>query len=56
MKKGRIKVMLGNEACVEAALLAGCRFYGGYPITPATEILEIMSKRLPLVDGLCLQM
>jgi len=56
MKKGRIKVMLGNEACVEAALLAGCRFYGGYPITPATEILEIMSRRLPLVDGLCIQM
>ena len=56
MKKGRIKVMLGNEACAEAALLAGCRFYGGYPITPATEILEIMSRRLPLVDGLCLQM
>jgi 2-oxoglutarate ferredoxin oxidoreductase subunit alpha len=56
MEKGKIKVMLGNEACVEAALLAGCRFYGGYPITPATEILEIMSRRLPLVDGLCLQM
>jgi 2-oxoglutarate ferredoxin oxidoreductase subunit alpha len=56
MKKGRIKVMLGNEACAEAAILAGCRFYGGYPITPATEILEIMSRRLPLVDGLCLQM
>src|SRR4030067_2831646 len=46
----------GNEACAEAALLAGCRFYAGYPITPATEILEIMSRRLPLVDGLCLQM
>jgi len=56
MKKGRIKVMMGNEACGEAALLAGCRFYGGYPITPATEILEFMSRRLPLVDGLCLQM
>ena len=56
MKKGRIKVMLGNEACVEAALLAGCRFYAGYPITPATEILEVMSRRLPLLDGLCLQM
>ena len=56
MKKGRIKVMLGNEACAEAALLAGCRFYAGYPITPATEILEVMSRRLPLVDGLCLQM
>jgi len=56
MKKGRIKVMLGNEACAEAALLAGCRFFAGYPITPATEILEVMSRRLPLVDGLCLQM
>ncbi len=55
MKKGRIKVMLGNEACAEAALLAGCRFYGGYPITPATEILETLSRRLPLVDGLCMQ-
>ncbi|MBU2228161.1 MAG: 2-oxoacid:acceptor oxidoreductase subunit alpha [Proteobacteria bacterium] len=56
MKKGRIKVMMGNEACMEAALLAGCRFYAGYPITPATEILEVMSMRLPLLDGLCLQM
>ena len=55
MKKGRIKVMLGNEACAEAAILAGCRFYGGYPITPATEILENLSRKLPLVDGLCLQ-
>ncbi|MCE5281064.1 MAG: 2-oxoacid:acceptor oxidoreductase subunit alpha [Deltaproteobacteria bacterium] len=55
MKKGRIKVMLGNEACAEAAILAGCRFYGGYPITPATEILETLSRRLPLVDGLCMQ-
>lgn len=56
MKKGRVKVMMGNEACAEAALLAGCRFFAGYPITPATEILEVMSRRLPLVDGLCLQM
>jgi 2-oxoglutarate ferredoxin oxidoreductase subunit alpha len=48
--------MMGNEACAEAALLAGCRFFAGYPITPATEILEVMSRRLPLVDGLCLQM
>src|SRR4030042_447955 len=56
MNKGHIKVMMGNEACAEAALLAGCRFFAGYPITPATEILEVMSRRLPLVDGLCLQM
>ncbi|MHB8771879.1 MAG: 2-oxoacid:acceptor oxidoreductase subunit alpha [Syntrophales bacterium] len=56
MKKGRVKVMMGNEACAEAALPAGCRYFAGYPITPATEILEVMSRRLPLVDGLCLQM
>jgi 2-oxoglutarate ferredoxin oxidoreductase subunit alpha len=55
MKKGRIKVMQGNEACVEAAILAGCRFFAGYPITPATEILEGMARWLPLVDGFCLQ-
>ena len=55
MKKGRIKVMQGNEACVEAAILAGCRFFAGYPITPASEILEGMARRLPLVDGICLQ-
>ena len=55
MGKGYIKVMQGNEACVEAAILAGCRFFAGYPITPASEILEGMARRLPLVDGFCLQ-
>ena len=55
MEKGRIKVMQGNEACVEAAILAGCRFFAGYPITPASEILEGMARRLPYVDGFCLQ-
>jgi 2-oxoglutarate ferredoxin oxidoreductase subunit alpha len=55
MKRGRVKVMQGNEACVEAAILAGCRFFAGYPITPASEILEGMARRLPLVDGFCLQ-
>jgi 2-oxoglutarate ferredoxin oxidoreductase subunit alpha len=43
MKKGRIKVMMGNEACGEAAILAGCRFFGGYPITPATEIAALVA-------------
>ncbi|MCE5262413.1 MAG: hypothetical protein LLG97_02640 [Deltaproteobacteria bacterium] len=47
--------MLGNEACAEAAILTGYRFYGGYPISPATKILEILSRHLPIVDGLCLQ-
>jgi 2-oxoglutarate ferredoxin oxidoreductase subunit alpha len=46
----------GNEACVEAAITAGCRFFAGYPISPANEIAEHMSSRLPKVDGLFLQM
>lgn len=48
---------LGNEAVVEGALLAGCSFFAGYPITPSTEIAEVMSQRLPLVpDGVFIQM
>ena len=51
------KVLLqGNEACVKGALLAGCNFYAGYPITPATEIMEIMSRELPKVGGAFIQM
>lgn len=46
----------GNEACVEAAIMAGCRFFAGYPITPASEILEGLSERLPQVGGICIQM
>jgi 2-oxoglutarate ferredoxin oxidoreductase subunit alpha len=46
----------GNEAVVEGALRAGCRFFAGYPITPATEISEILSERLPQVDGTFIQM
>ncbi len=47
----------GNEAVVEGALLAGCSFYGGYPITPSSEIMEIMAARLPLTeDGVFIQM
>jgi 2-oxoglutarate ferredoxin oxidoreductase subunit alpha len=45
----------GNRACVEGALVAGCRLFAGYPITPATEISEIMSERLPEVDGVFVQ-
>lgn len=48
---------LGNEAVVEGALLAGCSYFAGYPITPSTEIAEQMSARLPLTeDGVFLQM
>ncbi|MCU0577937.1 MAG: 2-oxoacid:acceptor oxidoreductase subunit alpha [Desulfobacterota bacterium] len=46
----------GDEASAEGAIAAGCRFFAGYPITPATEIAERMAKRLPQVQGLCLQM
>jgi 2-oxoglutarate ferredoxin oxidoreductase subunit alpha len=42
---------LGNEAVVEGALLAGCTFFGGYPITPSSEIMEIMAARLPRMEG-----
>ena len=45
----------GNFAITEGAILAGCRFFGGYPITPATEIAEAMSFRLPQEGGVYLQ-
>jgi len=48
--------MSGDEACSEGALSAGCRFFAGYPITPATEIAERMSERLPEVGGTYIQM
>lgn len=46
----------GDVACAEGALAAGCRFFGGYPITPATEVAERMAHRLPSVDGIYIQM
>src|SRR5512137_1295517 len=45
----------GNFAITEGAILAGCRFFCGYPITPATELAEAMSMRLPQVGGVYLQ-
>jgi 2-oxoglutarate/2-oxoacid ferredoxin oxidoreductase subunit alpha len=53
---GKQVLLQGNEAIVEGALAAGCRFFAGYPITPATEISEIMAYRLPAVDGTFIQM
>jgi len=44
-------LMKGNEALAEAAIMAGCKHYLGYPITPQTEIAAYMSKRLPKIDG-----
>ncbi len=52
----RIKIMTGNEACAEAAIIAGMRFFAGYPITPSSEIAEILSKRLPEIGGVFIQM
>ncbi len=54
--RGRQLLLQGNEAIVEGALAAGCRFFAGYPITPATEISEVMSYRLPAAGGTFIQM
>ena len=50
------RLMQGDEACAEGAIAAGCRFFAGYPITPATEIAEVLSRRLPQVGGKFIQM
>lgn len=50
------KVLLkGNEAIAEAAIIAGCRYFFGYPITPQTEVAAYMSKRMPKIGGTYLQ-
>ncbi|NOZ63088.1 MAG: 2-oxoacid:acceptor oxidoreductase subunit alpha [Calditrichaeota bacterium] len=51
-----VRVMTGNEACAEGAIVAGCRFFAGYPITPSSEIAEILSEKLPQVGGKFIQM
>ena len=52
----KVKLLQGNEACVEGALAAGLQFFAGYPITPSTEIAELLAARLPLVNGRFVQM
>ncbi len=52
----RIRVMTGNEACAEGALAAGLRFFAGYPITPSSEIAEVLSYALPKNGGKFIQM
>lgn len=54
--KSKVRLMQGNEACVEGAIAAGMRFYAGYPITPSTEIAELSAEKLPLVGGKFIQM
>jgi len=51
-----IRFVQGNEACVEGALYAGVEFFAGYPITPSTEIAELLSARLPEKGGKFIQM
>lgn len=50
------RLIQGNEACALGALHAGCSFYAGYPITPASEIMETLARRLPAVRGVFIQM
>ncbi|MBN1316423.1 MAG: 3-methyl-2-oxobutanoate dehydrogenase subunit beta, partial [Anaerolineales bacterium] len=50
------RLMQGNEACAEGAIAAGCRFFGGYPITPSTDIAEYMARELPKHGGVFIQM
>ena len=49
-------LMQGDEAAALGAIRAGCRFYAGYPITPASEIAEVMARELPKVGGVFIQM
>ena len=55
-KKKNIKLLQGNEACAEGALLAGVKFFAGYPITPSSEIAENMARELPKIGGKFIQM
>jgi 2-oxoglutarate/2-oxoacid ferredoxin oxidoreductase subunit alpha len=51
-----VKLIQGNEAVALGALAAGCKFYAGYPITPSTEVAEILARELPKVGGKFIQM
>jgi len=52
----KVAFLQGNEAAAHGALYAGCKFFGGYPITPSTEVAEVMSVELPKVGGKFIQM
>ncbi|MEW6408654.1 MAG: 2-oxoacid:acceptor oxidoreductase subunit alpha [Nitrospirota bacterium] len=59
MRSKKIKreiLFQGNEAIVEGAIASGCRFFAGYPISPSSEIAEMMSRRLPELGGCFIQM
>ncbi len=52
----KMQFVQGDVAYAYGALLAGCTYFAGYPITPATETAEAMARYLPLVGGTCIQM
>jgi 2-oxoglutarate ferredoxin oxidoreductase subunit alpha len=54
--KARLRLISGNHACALGAVAAGCRFFAGYPITPSSEVAERLSRLLPEVDGVFVQM
>jgi 2-oxoglutarate ferredoxin oxidoreductase subunit alpha len=54
--QSKAQLLSGNHACALAAVAAGCRFFAGYPITPSSEVAERLSRLLPLVDGVFVQM
>jgi len=56
VKKGEVVLWHGNEACAFGALAAGAKFFSGYPITPSSEIAEILSEELPKIGGKFIQM
>jgi 2-oxoglutarate ferredoxin oxidoreductase subunit alpha len=52
----KVALLQGNDACAQGALYAGCTFFGGYPITPSTEVAEVLSIELPKIGGKFIQM
>jgi 2-oxoglutarate ferredoxin oxidoreductase subunit alpha len=54
--KKKERLILGNRACAEGAIAAGCRFFAGYPITPSTEIAEVLAREMPKKGGKFIQM
>jgi 2-oxoglutarate ferredoxin oxidoreductase subunit alpha len=48
------QLLEGSEAIADAMVAAGCRFFSGYPMTPFTEVLEHMARKLPDVGGVCM--
>ena len=48
------RLMQGSDAVADAAIVAGCRFFTGYPMLPFTELLENMAKKLPAAGGVCI--